>query len=357
MIAKRTQTHSLFADQRHALKLHDINAQLSTIAKIVDFKRLANDLDKQFPLPVHDKGGRPFYPTDTMVRILFLKHFYRLSDEQTEIQLLDRASFKAFTELTHCENIPDANTIRNFAQRIGAEGARALFDAFAQQINAQGFIARQGQIVDASLITVPKQKINKTERAQLDAGEMPEGWSEGKAAQKDTEASWTKKHGKSYFGYKMTVNVDKRHKFIREIVLDTASTHDSQHLEAALDPMNTGSVVYADKGYASAAHSEMLQGRGLRDKIQRKGSRGRKLSLCQERRNERIAKSRARVEHVFAEIKRNGGGVMRTIGLKMAKVGMTMKALCYNIQRLAYMVANEIDPFYYPRTVKNGAKG
>jgi IS5 family transposase len=46
----------------------------------------------------------------------------------------------------------------------------------------------------------------------------------------DIEARWTRKHGKSYFGYKLSANVDKRYKLIRNIKISTASAHDTLHL-------------------------------------------------------------------------------------------------------------------------------
>jgi len=80
---------------------------------------------------------------------------------------------------------------------------------------------------------------------------MPVDWKPAKRRQKDLDASWTRKHGKSYFGYKLSINVDKKYKFIRKIETDTASTHDSQHFEKVFDSCNTSRDVYADRGYPS----------------------------------------------------------------------------------------------------------
>lgn len=53
---------------------------------------------------------------------------------------------------------------------------------------------------------------------------------------------------------------------------------------------------------------------GYRNHIQRKGARNHPLSVRQEKRNKRIAKTRARVEHIFAGIEQMGGKLIRTIG-------------------------------------------
>ena len=61
-----------------------------------------------------------------------------------------------------------------------------------------------GQIIDASIVPVPKQRTAVDDNARIKEGETPEGWENqpAKRSQKDTDARWTKKHGKSQYGYK-----------------------------------------------------------------------------------------------------------------------------------------------------------
>ena len=129
-------------------------------------------------------------------------------------------------------------------------------------------------MIDASIIVAPKQHFTKEEEEIIDAGAVPADWTPAKRCQKDLDATWTKKHGNSYHGYKISINVDKRYKIIRNVVTDTASTHDSHHFDAVLDAgNNTSRDVYADKGYTSKAREEQLKKAGLRNHIQRKGAR------------------------------------------------------------------------------------
>lgn len=116
------------------------------------------------------------------------------------------------------------------------------------------------------------------------------------------DATWTKKHGKSHYGYKLSINADNKDKLIRQIQTGTALTHDSQHFDDVLDPANTRRDVDADRGYPSEAREAWLTEKGWRCQIQRKGQRNKPLSACQQRRNRRIAKTRARAEHVFGSI-------------------------------------------------------
>ena len=71
---------------------------------------------------------------------------------------------------------------------------------------------------------------------------MPADWSPAKRRQKDLEATWTKKHGKSTYGFKLSIGVNRKHKLIRKLVTDTASVHDSRHFEAVLDDWNTAAA-------------------------------------------------------------------------------------------------------------------
>ena len=47
----------------------------------------------------------------------------------------------------------------------------------------------------------------------------------------DRDARWTKKHGRSFFGYKNHVNADTKHKLIRHYAVTDAAVHDSQELD------------------------------------------------------------------------------------------------------------------------------
>ncbi len=338
MIARRTAfKNDLFADAQRAQKADTFTNPLQQIEQVVDFRGLAEAVEQVAPRPAQPKGGRPPYPTEVMVRILVVKRLHGLSDEQTEYQLLDRRSFLRFCGLEHSANVPDRTTIWHFENRIGVDGVEALFTELDRQIRAHGLEARAGQIVDATLVPAPKQHVTQSDKDILEQDAVPADWKPAKRRQKDTDASWTKKHGKSYHGYQFTVSVDRKHKLIRTWIADTASVYDSQHLEAVLDEWNHSAEIYADKGYVGAEREERLHAQGYRLHIQRKAKKGKPLSACQERRNRRIAKVRARVEHVFAAITQWGGKQIRSIGQARASFAMGMMVVVYNMRRLAFL--------------------
>jgi hypothetical protein len=76
------------------------------------------------------------------------------------------------------------------------------------------------------------------------------------------------------------------------------------------------------------------------------------LEHMPEKAQHRIVKTRARVEHPFAQMRHMGGKFVRPIGLARATVAMTMIAACYNIKRLAMFVENGVDTFYKDRSSK-----
>jgi hypothetical protein len=97
--------------------------------------------------------------------------------------------------------------------------------------------------------------------------------------QKDRDARWTKKHGRSFFGYKNHVNADAKHKLIRHYAVTDAAVHDSQELDGLLDEGNTCNDVFADSAYRSAEIEAKLRSSGYKSRIHRRGRRIASLGL------------------------------------------------------------------------------
>ena len=283
-------------------------------------------------------AGRKPFDAILMFRMLVLQALNNLSDEQVEYQVRDRLSFSRFLGLTIEEGIPDATTLWLFRERLAKAGlVEKLFDRFDQYLAAQGFMARGGQIIDASIVPVPTQRNSRDEHDELQAGRTPREWTKkpAKLRQKDRDARWTKKHGQSFFGYKNHVNADAKHKLIRHYVVTDAAVHDSQKLEALLSSGNTSNDVFGDSAYRSAEIEAKLKAGGLRSRIHQRARRNHPLSQVQERANRNKSKIRARIEHVFgAQQSAPGGRIVRTIGIVRARAKIGLQNLAYNIRRL-----------------------
>jgi IS5 family transposase len=250
----------------------------------------------------------------------------------------DRLSFTRFLGLGIEDGIPDGTTLWLFRETLAKAGlVEKLFERFGQHLEAKGYIARGGQMVDATIVPVPKQRNSRDENDEVKAGKTPEAWEKNPAKnrQKDKDARWTKKHGKSFYGYKNHVNADARHKLIRQYDVTDASVHDSQKFDGLLNQANTSSDVYADSAYRSAETEAKLSLRGLRSRIHHRANRNHPLSQAQENANRQKSRVRARIEHVFgAQQNSPGGRIVRTIGIARARAKIGLQNLAYNIRRL-----------------------
>ena len=294
-------------------------------------------------MQVHDQSQRKSNagrkPRDVVMLFkgLVLKQLYDLSDDQLEYQLEDRRSFQRFVGLKTSERSPDAKTFWDFQNRLSElQLTDQLFNAFSQQLQAAGYLARGGQMIDASIVKAPVQHNRRKENAQIKQGEIPQDWSEAKQRQKDTDARWTKKHNKSYFGYKNHINADRKHKLIRKYVVTPANTGDSLVFDDLLDKGNTSKDCWADAAYYKEEREADLKRRGYRSHINRKGQRNKPLCQRQQKANRTRSKVRSRVEHVFGSQSQMGKCV-RGIGQVRTNARIGMMNLVYNMRRFVYL--------------------
>jgi transposase, IS5 family len=285
------------------------------------------------------RAGRKPIDAVLMFKTLVLSALYKLSDDQIEYQVRDRLSFMRFLGLGLGDRVPDAKTVWLYREALAQAGkVEELFALFDGHLARQGYIARGGQIVDASIVPVPRNHNTCKENAAIKAGDVPESWEDkpAKRSQTDVDARWTKKHGRSYYGYKNHVNVDRKHKLIRRYHVSDAAMHDSQAVDDLLTQGNTGSGVWADAAYRSEEMEAKLRARNLKSHIHRKGKRGRPLT--EQATNSNRTKSTVRVEHIFgAQANDMGGVIVKTIGLVRAKAKLGMKTLAYNMRRLGQL--------------------
>ena len=103
------------------------------------------------------------------------------------------------------DRVPDAKTVWLYRDALASAGkVEELFGLFDGHLARQGYIARGGQILDASIVPAPRNHNTRDENAAIKKGEVPEELkaNPAKRSQKDLDARWTKKHGKSHYGTK-----------------------------------------------------------------------------------------------------------------------------------------------------------
>jgi IS5 family transposase len=198
-----------------------------------------------------------------------------------------------------------------------------------------------GQIIDARLVNVPKNRNSRDKNKQIKEGKTPEGWDDqpNMTRQKDEDARWTKKHGKSHYGHRNHINVDKVHRLIRRYAVTDASVHDSQVFDEFLDEENSDPSAWADSAYRSEAREEKLRAQGYKSRIHHKGDNRRRLNKKQQDANHWRSKIRSRVEHAFGDQHaRQGGILVRIKGKVRAAVKIGLMNPMYNMRRLEYLL-------------------
>ena len=273
-------------DARYAL-LSDGGDPLERLSQIVSFEDFRPLLEDALERKDRSLGGRPRMDAVMMFKSLVLQSLYNLGDDAAEYLIRDRLSFMRFLDLGLADKGPDAKTIWLYREHWTQAGVvEALFERFDQVLRDGGFLAIGGQLVDASIVRAPVQRNRRGENEAIKSGEVPGGWKDKphQRAQKDMDARWTKKHGKSHFGYKNHVSVDRRHKLVRRYKVTDAAVHDSQLFAGLLDEANTCSKVWADSAYRSEDAERRLKENGFITQVHRRGKRGKPLSKYQAKR-------------------------------------------------------------------------
>nr|ABN47099.1 hypothetical protein [Sinorhizobium meliloti SM11] len=186
-------------DERYQ-RLSAVGDPLEKLNAIIPWPVFEKPLAKALKRSDGSKGGRPAFPSVLMFKILVLQALYNLSDDQAEFVIQDRLSFMRFLGLSLSEKVPDAKTIWLFRESLVRAGAiDNLFARFEKHLSRSGYLAKGGQIVDATIIQAPKQHNSQDEKAAIKAGEIKAEWKDkpAKLAQKDRDARWTVKYSKA----------------------------------------------------------------------------------------------------------------------------------------------------------------
>ena len=317
--------------------------QWAKLNELVDFEMFREPLEacwRKASKPA--QGGRPPWDAVLMFKILLVGLKTGCSDEKLEFLLTDSLSLKRFLHLPMDAPAPDRTTIARYRSELDASGVRDVFELFHDQLEAKGYEAKDGQMLDSTFVLVPIQRNTREENQTIKEDAVPEAWQEDKATaklrQKDTDARWTKKHGKSYFGYKNHVCVDVKHKLVRGYVTTSAKAHDVTVMEDLVDPTQKGACLYADAAYRADEEGKALRAAGIKSRVMFKRSKGKDLTSYQKRENRTRAKTRARVEHVFGSMQNElGGKFVRTIGFGRAATQVGLTNLLYNMHRYLYL--------------------
>ena len=157
-------------------------APLVEVDAVVPWEEFRPTLERVWRKPEAERksrAGRKPMDAVLMFKALVLSALYNLSDDQIEYQIRDRLSFMRFLGLGLEDRVPDAKTVWLYREGLAQAGVvEALFKQFDGYLARQGYIARGGQILDASIVAVPRNHNTKDENTTIKAGEMPEDWAD-----------------------------------------------------------------------------------------------------------------------------------------------------------------------------------
>jgi len=325
-------------------QLQEINKHqppLQKLDKVIDWEIFRAPIEEALYVEPKAPGGRPPFDKLMMFKIIILQRYYNLSDEQTEFQIKDRLSFMQFLGLQIGDTIPDQKTIWHFKEQLKKRKlSKQLFELFTAQLIDNGVIAREGSIIDASFVNVPRQRNTKDENQIIKEGDIPQNFQDNpaKLAQKDTDARWMTKNAERHFGYKNHINADAATKLITKFTTSSASLHDSQKIEELIN--RDDKRLYADSAYRSEKIESYLWLKNCKSFVHEKAYRSRPLTYAQERANSIKSKLRVRVEHVFGQMTNsmNKGLDLKTIGKERIESTIGFLNLTYNLFRYEQLV-------------------
>ena len=288
-VKMKQQTLAMAADQGDGFEPYRKPTKrdvfLATMEQIVPWQALCSVIEPHYPKA---GNGRPPIGLERMLRMYFVQHWFNLADEACEEALLDSTALRRFVGIDlGRERVPDGTTLLKFRRLLEQHKlGEALFAKVGEVLQARGLKVGTGTIVDATIIGAPSSTKNADK-------------------QRDPEMHQTRKGQQWYFGMKMHIGVDSRSGLAHSAVVTAANVHDKHPLPDLLH--GNEQRVYGDSAYASQKALIGSKAPKAKDFTNQRVRRGGEIDEAERSRNHNKSKVRARVEHVFAVVKRLWG--------------------------------------------------
>jgi IS5 family transposase len=296
-----------------------LNETLDRLGDVIDWRSLEAVLAPVEPL----KRGAPGYPALVLLRCLFVGELYGLSDPGLEAAISDRLSFRRFAGFSLDDAVPDHSTLWRFREDLRLAGLdKAVFEEIMGQLDDQGLIMRKGTILDATIIEAQASRPRKGD----------------KTSKVDKDARFTKKGGKSWFGYKAHVGMDEGSGLIRSQTFTAANRNDTEPADELV--IGDERAIYADAAYDTHARRARLKACGIKPRIMfRPNKHHPKLSARKALFNRLVSKTRASVERLFGDMKRlRGWHTVRAYSRVRNAVRFTLLCTILNLKRATVLL-------------------
>ena len=215
--------------------------------------------------------------------------------------------------------IPDETTICRFRNRLKEAGTYEwLFEILNQELEKRHVKVKSGTMVDATFVEAPNGKRENGEKTDPDAD-----------------------HGHKGHGYSVHTNVGEKDKLIHALEMSSARPHDSQHFDDVL--IGDETEVWADSAYRSEDREKQLEDEGIESHIHEKAQRNKPLTDEQKESNRVKSKTRARVEHCYAQMKFHDGFTRtRYYSLEANRADAFFHAIAYNLRRGVFLLKQQM---------------
>lgn len=270
--------NTLFASYIKPRKVLRKNEILEEMKAIVPRETLAWIINDKLP---KQSTGRPRTDTVILLKIIFLQYLFGLADETVEEDIYDRSTFRWFLGeeyLVH-KGIPDATTLCKFRAFLNENNLQnILFFEVKRMMDEKWLILKTWTIVDATIISAPSSTKNKEK-------------------QRDSDMKSTKKGNNYSFWMKTHIGTDMQTWLVHSVEHTSANVHDSQKTKDLLH--GEEGIICWDKWYADSKLKKECRENWLIYAILDKGTRGRRLSNAQIKRNKKRQSIKAKVERPF----------------------------------------------------------
>lgn len=265
--------------------------------------------------------GRKAFPLNAMLHVHVAQIVYNYSDPGMEDALYEIESLRRFCGI-RLEAVPDESTILQFRHLLEQHGlTEDIFRAINQTLSDRGLFLKAGTIVDASLIASPTSTKNKSQS-------------------RDPEMHSSKKGNQWFFGSKFHIGIDHKTGLVHTLKVTAGNVSDVA--EAASLLHGEEQFVHGDAGYQGLSQRpEMLTENPPTCVIAMRP--GKLAKLTQDESEEakalreatrELASRRAKVEHVFKDIKvRFGYAKNRYRGLTKNTARLTFLTAIANVIR------------------------
>ena len=296
--------------------------------------------------PIHlSRAGRPAFDPVLMFRVAFYCAFSKKSDRAVAQEILDSATLQKFLKIAPGTQI-SPQAIWDYRECFAnSEVGEFIFSKHLQEMQDSGLVdEKEDMILDGSFVEAPWQRNTREENKAIKEGRGAELWNDqpAKKRQKDTEARFTMKNKKTYYGFKMHALAGAVSKVILHVCTTAANVHDSRALEWVLnEEEDAGRTLYADSAYSGKNLEELTRSFNVIPCFCEKGYANAPLTEEQKKSNRKKSKTRCRIEHIFGYIETVfKGSFVRSIGLKRATFHTWLTALAYNVFRRQVLCRN-----------------